>query len=116
MSLKLKEGVELERLREFGFKPGIELAALAEYAELFDGREYELPWWHKFACEDGKPIIDEGIPQVHAWIDTRDGKNSLWFDAAPCCTYHISMDELDLVTDTIFALAIAGLIEKEGEK
>ena len=118
MSLAIKSGVNIEQLRAFGFTPGEELAKQSDFfSEYFDGRGYQLPWWHKFKTdpdsETGDPYFDEdGCPAIHAWVDIRDGKNLLWFDVTPCCTYHASMSELDLITDTVFALAQAGLVEE----
>ncbi len=122
MSLKLKEGVTLDRLREFGFATGFELIAQdCRYEPVFDGCRYMLPWWHKFLPDPdtGSPIMmdeDNCNPILHAWVSTDGGENSLWFDVVPCCTYHAEMQDLDLVTDTVFELAQAGLIElvKEG--
>lgn len=120
MSLKIKTGADLERLREFGFTPGEELARMSVswFGEYFEGRRYQLPWWHQFAEDPdnpGYPYSDEdGVPRVHAWVDTSEGKNLLWFDAVPCYTYHVGMTELDLITDTVFRLTQAGLIEGGG--
>lgn len=115
MSLKIKTSADLERLREFGFVPGEELAHTPQFSEYFDGRGYQLPWWHKFEEDPdnpGWPNCDEdGLPLVHAWVDTRDEKNLLWFDVVPCCTYHAGMSDLDLITDTVLNLTRAGLIE-----
>ena len=121
MSLKLKEGVALEQLREFGFKPTAELIASdCRYESIFDGCRYMFPWWHMFLQnpDEGGPRVDEdsGNAILHAWVDTRDGENYLRFDVMPESTYHVGMDDLDLVTDTVFKLTQAGLIElvKEG--
>lgn len=116
MSLKLKESVALDRLREFGFKPTAELIASdCRYEPIFDGCRYMFPWWHLFLQDPdtGGPRVDEdsGNPILHAWVDTCDGENCLWFDVMPECTYHAGMDDLNLVTDTVFKLTQAGLIE-----
>lgn len=115
MSLKIKTGANLERLREFGFELGSALAKQPAFEEYFDGRGYQLPWWHKFEEDPdnpGFPNCDEdGLPLVHAWVDTRDGKNLLWFDVVPYCTYHAEMSDLNLITDTVLSLTRAGLIE-----
>lgn len=114
MSLRIKDGVSLEQLREFGFVPGYELAQRSQYTEYFNEREYQLSWWHKFATdsETGAPLLDEyGNPRCQAWVD----ENRLWFDVMPWGTYHAEMSDLDIVTDTVFALSLAGLIEKEDE-
>ena len=113
MSLRLKPGVSLEQLRPFGFAPGAELAERPEYEWLFHGCDALMQDWHMFKCDDGVPITDiDGCPQIHAWIDTRDETNLLWFDITPCGTYHTEMEDLDLLTDTIFALTQARLIER----
>lgn len=118
MSLKIKTGADLERLREFGFAPGEELAQTPQFGEYFEGRGYQLPWWHKFEEDPDRPgwpnCDEDGLPLVHAWVDTRDGKNLLWFDVVPCCTYHAEMSDLDLITDTVLGLTRAGLIEDGG--
>lgn len=114
MSLKLKSGVPLEQLRKFGFAPGDELAQYPAFRDQFEGAGYMLPWWHKFLCDDGQICLSEDeVPLVHAWVDTREGENLLWFDVTPCCTYHAGMGELDLVTDTVFELTKAGLLEPD---
>lgn len=112
MKLRVKD---IEKLRDFGFLPGSELRGKSPvYEEIFDGCEYMLPWWHKFQLdENGEPArtYDDDIPLCHAWVDTRGGENLLWFDVTPECTYHACMDELDLVTGTVFMLTEAGLLE-----
>ncbi len=117
MALRIKDNIPIGRLREFGFAPGKELAQNRMFQSEFKGAAYCLPWWHKFAYDGGEICRNENeIPMVHAWIDTRDGKNLLWFDAVPCCTYHIEMEELDMVTETVFELTKAGLLEKSEYK
>ena len=116
MRLKLKEGVALEQLREFGFKPTAELIASdARYEPIFDGCEYMFPWWHLFLQDPdmGGPQVaeDSGNPILQAWVDTCGGQNRLWFGAMRECAYHVGMHDLDLVTDTVFKFVRAGLIE-----
>jgi hypothetical protein len=116
MSLAIKKEADIERLREFGFVPGEELVKRPDFAGCFCGREYQLPWWHKFRddpdSDTGAPDLDEdGNPTVHGWVDTRGRENLLWFDVVPCCTYHAGMSDLDLVTDTVFALTQVGIVE-----
>lgn len=112
MSLRLKAGIPLERLREFGYAPGYELAKDPKFAEFFDRCDYMLSWWHKFALDEdgGIDLADDTNPVVHGWVRD-DNWRQIWFDATPCCTYHVGMDELDLVTDTVFAMTQAGVLE-----
>ena len=118
MSLKIKAGVDLERLREFGFALGSELSERPEYADIFRGCEYQFPWWHKFEMDLDDPVRpnldDNGLPLVHAWVSPCGGENLLWFDVVPYCTYHAGMNDLNLITGTVFALTQAGLIEEKG--
>ena len=116
MSLKIKDGVSLDRLREFGFAPTAELIARDfRYEPIFDGCQYMFPWWHMFLQDpdQGGPLMDEDgcNPILHAWVNTNDGKNRLWFDVVPQCTYHAGTNDLNLITDTVFKLTQAELIE-----
>ena len=54
-------------------------------------------------------------PSLTGWIDTRDERNILWFDAVPNCTYHIGMDDLILMMDVIYQLIKDGLLERIDE-
>lgn len=57
-----------------------------------------------------------GNPLIEGWIDTREGRNTLWFDVEPCGTYHISMDELLPMMDVIYQLTKDGLLERDEEE
>lgn len=65
----------------------------------------------KIAVED-----EVGNPLIEGWIDTREGRNTLWFNAIPWGTYHIGMDELLPMMDVIYQLAIDGLLERIDEE
>lgn len=65
----------------------------------------------KIAVED-----EAGNPLIEGWIDTREDRNTLWFDVEPCGTYHISMDELLPMMDMIYQLTMDGLLERIDEE
>ena len=117
--LKLKLEVDPVELRKYGFKLGREFFGKEEWCGNGIGYEYMSLWYHKFATYEGTDQIiysgDEDeynrVPQVHIMIKTGDD-NSIYIDCAPDCTYHIGGDELDIVTDTLYDLMQAGLIEK----
>lgn len=56
---------------------------------------------------------DFGNPLLTGWIDTRDGRNTLWFDVVPWGTYHTGMDDLFLMMDIVHQLTLDGILEKK---
>lgn len=124
MSLVLRQGVNPEVLRDFGFKPGREFFGKERWCGDGIGYEYKADWYHKFLrideetglpSEDGKISYTDNefdIPMVQ--MSFRIGKwNDLYIDCAPSCTYHIGGDDLDVVTDTIYDLIQAGIVERK---
>lgn len=120
MRLRIKDGVDLNELRKFGFRTGAELSEDEDFEEFLSGCSYMNDWWIKYQMNPDFPdkvkVTEDENPVCEAWVDTREGKNYLWFDVTPDCTYHASMDELELITETVFDLAMAGLIEKINEE
>ena len=122
MGLKLKDEVNPEILRNFGFRLGREYFGNEKWCGDGCGYEYQANWYHKFLTVDWDTgevgdgfdniaYADDDIPMVQ--IMFRIGSNNdLYIDCAPNCTYHISGDELDIVADTIYDLNEAGLLEK----
>lgn len=117
---RIKDGIDLAILRNYGFELGHVLAQNHPYDKIFDDCGYMLDWWHYMEIpkdeETGEFRVnydtDEYCPQIHAWVDTTDNKNYLWFDATPECTYHISMDELNPVIKIVFDLTKVGIVEE----
>lgn len=122
--LVLKQGVNPEVLREFGFKPGREFFGKERWCEDGIGYEYQADWYHKFLRIDP----EEGVPSEDGEIAYTDEEydipmvqmsfrigvlNDLYIDCSPSGTYHIGGDELDVVADTIYSLIQAGLVEKK---
>jgi hypothetical protein len=125
MSLVLKPGVSPEVLRDFGFKPGREFFWKERWCGDGIGYEYQADWYHKFLrideetglpSEDGEISYTDDefdIPMVQMSFRISDGLNDLYIDCAPSCTYHIGGDDLDVVTDTIYDLIQAGIVERK---
>ena len=115
MSIKIKEGVDLEELRKFGFKTGKEWADAGERCLEGIGYEYQHGWYHKFMMneEDDSKIAytsDEyAIPCVQ--IAVRTERRDIYVDVAVEDTYHVCGSDLDIVTETIYELTMAGLLE-----
>ena len=106
------------RLKEYGFKlpeewltsGALEGTNVNEYC-MMDGCYYiylmdgENPF--KIAVEDS------GNPLLEGWVDTRPGEYGiLWFDAIPYCTYHVGMDDLEMMMDIIYRMTKEGILER----
>lgn len=120
MSLKLKEGINLQELVNYGFKTGKEWSEQGERCLKGEGYKYQHEWYHKFLMDDENPdkimYADEDYDQpiVHISIRTGDNfNNDVYIDCTPSGTYHIGGSELDIVTETLFDLINAGLLKKE---
>lgn len=125
MGLKLKESVNPEILRDYGFHLGKEDFGKERWCGDGLGFQYQAEWYHKFLRLDeetgeynsvtGKIIYTDDeldIPMVQ--ISFRIGKgNDLYIDCAPSGTYHIEGRDLDIITETIYDLTQAGFLEKE---
>ncbi|MBS4958166.1 MAG: hypothetical protein KHZ99_14110 [Clostridium sp.] len=119
MSLKLKEGIDKEKLKKYGFKTGKEWAEQGERCLKGEGYKYQHDWYHKFLMdeEDSNKIMyaDEEYDQPIVHISIRIGENfnnDLYIDCTPSGTYHIGGSELDIVTETVFDLVNDGLLER----
>lgn len=111
--LKLKENVDFEELRKYGFKPGKEWAkterCTGEYHATYD-------WWLKYLMDEEEPekvayTSDEyDIPCVGIGIMP---SRVVYIDYSVESTYHIGGSDVDIVNDTLFDLITAGLLVKE---
>lgn len=116
MSLRVKEGVDLKVLRDYGFKTGKEWSDAGERCLAGIGHAYQHEWYHKFlmdADEDNTKIAyisdDYDIPCVRILVRTEH--RDLDVDVAVEDSYHVGGSELDIVTDTIYELTQAGILE-----
>lgn len=114
MRAKIKNDVDLDELRKFGFKTGREWADAGERCLQGSGFEYMHEWWHKFLMdeEDENRIAyiseEYDIPKVQISVRT-NFRRDIYIDVAVEGTYHTS--ELDVVIETIYQLTQAGLLE-----
>lgn len=112
--IKLKDGIDPSVLKSFGFQTREEVNSECEANNTcFNVSE---DGYYKFLRYDeddpnaGQIIYDSYnyIANVcmHFMTDRR-----LWIEVAPIATYHLEGKELDVVTDTIFNLVTAGIVE-----
>lgn len=115
MIIKIKDNIDLEELRKFGFKKGIEWAEAGERCLKGIGYKYQHEWWHKFLMdeEDETKIAyiskEYDIPSVQISIGTE--KREIYIEVAVEGTYNIGGSDLDVVTETIMRLTEAGFLE-----
>ena len=115
MSLRVKAGIDLEELKKYGFKTGKEWADAGERCLEGIGYKYQHEWYHKFLMDADEPskiayiAEDYDIPCVQ--ISVRTEHRDLYVDVAVEGTYHVGGSELDIVTDTIYELTQAGILE-----
>ena len=115
--LKVKDDVDLSVLRDFGFTTGREVNEEFDENNTFLVDDSQLDDWFKFyrhgddEDEDyaGHIIVDNDVAEVSIQIPVTNRK--LWVEVAPIASYHAEGNELDVVTDTIAQLAVAGIIE-----
>ena len=119
MSLKLKKGINPQKLMNYGFKTGKEWAKQGERCLEGEGYSYQHEWYHKFLMDEENPnkilYADEEYDQPLVHISMRTGgnfPNDLYIDCTPSGTDHIGGSELDVITETIFDLVNDGLLEK----
>ena len=116
--LKVKDDVDLSVLRNFGFTTGKEVKTEFDESNTSLVDDLSLDSWFKFfRYEDdhynkdisGRIIQDNDVAEVSIQIlaDSR----RVWVEVAPIASYHVEGSELDVVTDTIAQLAVAGIIE-----
>lgn len=119
MGLKLKENINPEILRKYGFLTGKEWAEKGERCLVGIGHEYEYSWYHKFLMnpDELEKISymddDNDIPTISITIRTdKDHNNDLYISCAISDSYHIEGYELDFVSETIFDLVKDDILEK----
>lgn len=113
--LKLKDGVDVESLRKYGFKTGKEWAAQGERCFLPEvGMSYQYEWFHVFAMDEEEQekiayTSDEfSIPRMQLYVRDRH----------VCCscsvegTYHIDNDDMEPLFTVLFDMITDGILEK----
>ena len=124
LAIRLKENVSIEDLRRFGFEFGKILAERVPYNRFLgneNGVGYQDEWAHKFLMSEDDPEQvwwadgdeDSPMPMVQIMFRMSEGyPRDLFIDVGVIDAYHICGKELDIITDTIYELTQAGLIER----
>lgn len=114
MRLKVKDDVDLEDLRKYGFKPGKEWAKAGERCMGY-GYEYQHEEYHKFLLEDNGKVryANEEYDQPTIQISVHTESRTIDVDCVSEYSYRIGTPEMDIVLETIFRLAQDGLLEME---
>lgn len=117
--IKLRDNIDPEILRNFGFQKGKEFFGKEKWCGNGIGYEYQSEWFMKFLRmdeetgelgENGDIYYSEGdIPMIQMVFRTDFKNRDLFIDATPAGTYHIS--DFDMVMETIVKLTEAGIIE-----
>ena len=109
-TLELKDSVDFEQLREYGFKPGREYK---DYERLIcNDWEYDNYFYFKTACGNPDEVLvseDTEHPLVSMEVDKRH--RTIYIDAEPDCTYHISSLDIAEVLNIIALMVKDDLIE-----
>lgn len=127
--IKLKDGINPDVLRNYGFHLGKEDFGKERWCGDGSGYGFQAEWYHKFLMYDndigfnGQGIgkiayIDDefDIPMVQISFGIGDRNEILYIDCVPSrTTYHICGEELDIIGDTIYQLALDGVIELADE-
>lgn len=120
VGVKLRDGLSPEILRKYGFKTGKEWFEAGE--RCFSENDYQSGWYHKFLLDEDTGRIlytdeeyDIPVVQISCRAEEKYGFD-FYVDAAPSCTYHVGGEELDVVLDTIYQLAVDKVTELKQER
>lgn len=113
--LKLKDNVDFSVLRDFGFRTGEEIN---EEDSIFYVDDYNTEDWFKFLRYDeddedsvGEIIYDANSNVAEVSMSFSPSNRKLFIEIAPISSYHVECHDLDVVTDTIFQLVKADIVE-----
>lgn len=121
--IRLKDGVSPEILRDYGFHPGREDFGKERWCGNGIGYACQAAWYHKFLTyNEDTGEYGEGYSEIAYTDDKFDipmvqmsfrigNSNDLYVDCAPSGTYYIGGIDLAIVTETVFAMTQAGLLE-----
>lgn len=111
VQLKVKDDVNMEQLRQYGFKLGTEWKG----ERFLNGCDYMLSWWHKCSMDPDNPervyYADDEYDQPMVHVCIRDDR-TLYADVTPSCTYSVSGGELSALMETIYDMVHDGILEK----
>jgi hypothetical protein len=112
--LKIKDGIDLKKLEEYGFNIGEKFIDNGERC-ICNESEYNDYW--KFSMDEDEPEkvlyaddeFDQAIVSIH--VQSSMG-NRLYIECTPSCSYHIEGFELNIVTDTLYQMILDGIVEQ----
>lgn len=108
----LKKDIDVEKLRDYGFKLGKEWSNYREF--ICNEPEYDDFWLVSTIKEDyGDEIYfaEEGIPLWYMQASLVKGAYRIWIDVAPAGTYHVDCYDMEPMLNVIYKLIQDGLIE-----
>lgn len=110
------------RLKDFGFKlPDEWLTSVAFEGTNMTNECMIDNCYYAFLMDSENPsrisVDDYGNPLLMGWVDTRPEEYGvLWFDAIPFCTYHVEMNDLEMMMDIIYSMTREGILKKMNKK
>lgn len=112
--LKIKDGIDLRTLENYGFEVGRNFIDRGERCICNESEHKD--YWKFSMCEDEPENVlyaDDDFDQAMVSIQVQSSANNrLLIECVPSGTYHISMDELDVITDTLYDMILDGVVEK----
>lgn len=109
-TLKLKDSVSLEQLREYGFKPGKEYR---NYEELIcNDWQYDNYFYFKKSYDNpDEVLISEDTEHPLVSMEVSKEHRTIYIETEPDCTYNISSLDIAEVLNIIALMIKDGLIE-----
>lgn len=109
-TLKLKDSVSLEQLREYGFKPGKEW--LGHERLICNNWQYDSYYYFKTEYENPNSVLkseETEHPLVSMEVDKEH--RTIYIEAEPDCTYNVTSIDIAEVLNIIALMVKDGLIE-----
>lgn len=112
---KVKDDVDLNCLRKYGFKLGNEYTDYANY--IYNDDEHNEYWLI--------PLIEEaGQLKVHCEYETEQpiwsmhitSRRTIWIECIPNGTYHIAITDMEEMFNAIFRMITDGILEDDYNK
>lgn len=119
MKVYLKQGVDPNKLRDFGFIPSEEAQDLTDewesYIDDCSGREWSPGDWHAFYKDGWYVAAYENLPYVQMVFEEHGSRHILWV-GQNTDTYHMDDNHAEFIMETFLRLYEAGLVEVERQE
>lgn len=109
MYFKIKDGVDLSVLRNFGFELGSVINEKYPGAKIIGAPGYLDNWW-VIIDEPVKTIDETPAIEVRGWVNTSYPNSIVLYRCVD--PRNISVRDVELITDLVFQLTQAGLLER----